>query len=156
MNLLFRTLLQFYAGIKERYELHHGVKITDDALQAAVKLSSRYITDRFLPDKAVDLIDEAASALRIQIDSMPIEIDQMQRKIHQLEIEKKAISKDKSKNMRKKIAQINKQLAELKEKSNSLTLQWKTERDLIAASRKHKKEIDKLKSERNRRTAGKR
>ncbi|HOF42447.1 MAG TPA: AAA family ATPase, partial [Candidatus Moranbacteria bacterium] len=134
-------------GIKERYELHHGVKITDDALQAAVKLSSRYITDRFLPDKAVDLIDEAASALRIQIDSMPIEIDQMQRKIHQLEIEKKAISKDKSKNMRKKIAQINKQLAELKEKSNSLTLQWKTERDLIAASRKHKKEIDKLKSE---------
>lgn len=134
-------------GIKERYELHHGVKITDDALQAAVKLSSRYITDRFLPDKAVDLIDEAASALRIQIDSMPIEIDQMQRKIHQYEIEKKAISKDRSKNLRKKIAQINKQLAELKEKSNSLTLQWKTERDLIMASRKHKKDIDKLRSE---------
>ena len=134
-------------GIKERYELHHGVKITDDALQAAVNLSSRYISDRFLPDKAVDLIDEAASALRIQIDSMPIEIDQMERKIRQLEIEKKAIRKDKTKDCRKKILQINKQLAELKEKSNSLTLQWKTEKDLIVASRQHKKDIDKLKSE---------
>lgn len=134
-------------GIKERYELHHGVKITDDALQSAVNLSSRYISDRFLPDKAVDLIDEAASALRIQIDSMPIEIDQMERKIRQLEIEKKAIRKDKTKDCRKKILQINKQLAELKEKSNSLTLQWKTEKDLIVASRQHKKDIDKLKSE---------
>lgn len=134
-------------GIKERYELHHGVKITDDALQSAVNLSSRYITDRFLPDKAVDLIDEAASALRIQIDSMPIEIDQLERKIRQLEIEKKAIQKDKARDSRKKILQINKHLAELKEKSNSLTLQWKTEKDLIVASRQHKKDIDKLKSE---------
>ncbi|HOW60306.1 MAG TPA: ATP-dependent chaperone ClpB [Candidatus Moranbacteria bacterium] len=134
-------------GIKEKYELHHGVKITDDALQSAVNLSSRYITDRFLPDKAVDLIDEAASALRIQIDSMPIEIDQMERKIRQLEIEKKAIQKDKARDSRKKILQINKNLAELKEKSNSLTLQWKTEKDLIVASRQHKKDIDKLKSE---------
>ena len=134
-------------GIKEKYELHHGVKITDDALQSAVNLSSRYITDRFLPDKAVDLIDEAASALRIQIDSMPIEIDQMERKIRQLEIEKKAIQKDKARDSRKKILQINKHLAELKEKSNSLTLQWKTEKDLIVASRQHKKDIDKLKSE---------
>ena len=134
-------------GIKERYELHHGVKITDDALHAAVNLSSRYITDRFLPDKAVDLIDEAASALRMQIDSMPIEIDQMERKIRQLEIEKKAIQRDKAKDSRKKILQINKQLAELKEKSNSLTLQWKTEKDLITASRQRKKDIDKLKSE---------
>ncbi|MDD5396721.1 MAG: ATP-dependent chaperone ClpB [Candidatus Moranbacteria bacterium] len=134
-------------GIKEKYEIHHGVKITDDALQAAVKLSSRYISDRFLPDKAVDLIDEAASALRIQIDSMPIEIDQMERKIRQLEIEKKAIQRDKNKDTRRNISQINKQLAELKEKSNSLTLQWKTEKDLITASRQHKKEIDKYKSE---------
>jgi ATP-dependent Clp protease ATP-binding subunit ClpB len=134
-------------GIKERYELHHGVKITDDAVQAAVNLSSRYITDRFLPDKAVDLIDEAASALRMQIDSMPIEIDQMERKIRQLEIEKKAIQRDKAGDSRKKILQINKQLAQLKEKSNSLTLQWKTEKDLITASRQHKKDIDKLKSE---------
>lgn len=139
--------LAILRGIKERYELHHGVKITDDALQAAVKLSSRYISDRFLPDKAVDLIDEAASGLRMQIDSMPIEIDQMERKIRQLEIEKKAIQKDKTKESRRKILQINKQLAELKEKSNSLTLQWRTEKDLIAQSREHKKTIDKFKSE---------
>lgn len=134
-------------GIREKYELHHGVKITDDALISAVKLSSRYIADRFLPDKAVDLIDEAASALRMQIDSMPIEIDQMERKIRQLEIEKKAIQRDKAKDSRKSILHINKQLAELKEKSNTLTLQWKTEKDLITASREHKKEIDKLKSQ---------
>lgn len=134
-------------GIKEKYELHHGVKITDDALVAAVKLSTRYIADRFLPDKAVDLIDEAASALRMQIDSMPIEIDQMERKIRQLEIEKKAIQKDKAKESRRKILQINKQLAELKEEANTLTLQWRTEKDLISASRQHKKDIDKYKSE---------
>ncbi|MEI7891127.1 MAG: AAA family ATPase [bacterium] len=139
--------LAILRGIKEKYELHHGIKITDDALQAAVKLSSRYISDRFLPDKAVDLIDEAASALRMEIDSMPTEIDQMQRKIRQLEIEKKAIQQDKVKESRSKILQINKQLAELKEKANILTLQWRTEKDLITASRQHKKEIDKLKSE---------
>ncbi len=138
--------LAILRGIKEKYELHHGVKITDTSLQAAVKLSSRYISDRFLPDKAVDLIDEAASALRMQIDSMPIEIDQMERKIRQLEIEKKAIQRDKAKESRRKILQINKQLAELKEKSNSLTLQWRTEKDLITSSRVHKKEIDQLRS----------
>ena len=136
--------LAILRGIKE---LHHGIKITDGALSAAVKLSSRYISDRFLPDKAVDLIDEAASALRMEIDSMPIEIDQMQRKIRQFEIEKKAIQRDNAKDSRGKILQINKQLAELKEKSNSLTLQWKTEKDLITATRQHKKDIDKLKSE---------
>ena len=139
--------LAILRGIKERYELHNGIKITDGALSAAVKLSSRYISDRFLPDKAVDLIDEAASALRMEIDSMPIEIDQMQRKIRQFEIEKKAIQRDNAKDSRGKILQINKQLAELKEKSNSLTLQWKTEKDLITATRQHKKDIDKLKSE---------
>ncbi len=134
-------------GIKERYELHHGIKITDDAIEAAVKLSSRYITDRFLPDKAVDLIDEASSALRMQIDSMPIELDQMQRKIRQFEIEKKAIQRDKNKDSRRKILHLNKQLAELKERANSLMLQWQTEKGLIMASRQHKKEIDKLKSQ---------
>jgi len=134
-------------GIKERYELHHGIKITDEAIEAAVKLSSRYITDRFLPDKAVDLIDEASSALRMQIDSMPIELDQMQRKIRQFEIEKKAIQRDKNKDSRRKILQLNKQLAELKERANSLMLQWQTEKGLILASRQHKKEIDKLKSQ---------
>ena len=134
-------------GIKEKYELHHGVKITDEALQAAVTLSQRYISDRFLPDKAVDLIDEAASARRMEIDSMPTEIDQLERNIRRLEIEKKALQREKSKDTRKKIMQINKELAELKEKSNSLTLQWRTEKDLITQSRQHKKEIDKLKSE---------
>lgn len=134
-------------GIKERYEIHHGVKIKDDAIEAAVKLSQRYISDRFLPDKAVDLIDEAASALRMQIDSMPIEIDQMERSIRRLEIEKKALQKEKTRETRKKIININKELAELKEKSNTLTLQWKMEKDLIIASRQNKKEIDKLKSE---------
>lgn len=134
-------------GIKERYEIHHGVKIKDDAIEAAVKLSQRYISDRFLPDKAVDLIDEAASALRIQIDSMPIEIDQLERNIRRMEIEKKALQKEKTKDTRKKIIHINRELAELKEKANVLTLQWKLEKDLISASRQNKKEIDNLKSE---------
>ncbi len=134
-------------GIKEKYELHHGVKITDEAIQASVKLSQRYITDRFLPDKAVDLIDEAASALRMQIDSMPIEIDQILRSVRRLEIEKKALQKEKTKDVRKKIIQINKELAELKEKSNTLMLQWRTEKDLITTSRQRKKELDQLKSQ---------
>lgn len=134
-------------GIKEKYELHHGVKITDDSIQAAVKFSQRYISDRFLPDKAVDLIDEAASARRIEIDSMPTEIDQFERGIRRLEIEKKALQKEKSKENSKKIKNINKELAELKEKSNSLILQWKTEKDLIAQIREHKKQVDKFRSE---------
>jgi len=134
-------------GIKEKYELHHGVKITDEAILSAVTLSQRYIADRFLPDKAVDLIDEAASARRIEIDSMPTEIDQLERNIRRLEIEKKALQREKSKDTRKKIMQINKELSELKEKSNSLILQWRIEKDLISQSRDHKKEIDKLKSE---------
>lgn len=133
-------------GIKEKYELHHGVKITDNAIQAAVKLSDRYISDRFLPDKAVDLIDEAGSALRMEIDSMPTEIDQLNRSIRRFEIEKKAIQKEKNKKNNKKVQQINKNLAELKEEVNSLTLQWETERNLIVSSRNHKEEINKLKS----------
>lgn len=143
----YEDTIAILRGIKERYELHHGVKIKDDALEAAVKLSSRYISDRFLPDKAVDLIDEAASALRMQIDSMPIEIDQMERSIRRMEIEKKALQKEKAKENRAKVMRINKELAELKEKSNTLTLQWRMEKDLISASRQHKKDIDKLKSE---------
>ncbi len=134
-------------GIKEKYELHHGIKITDDAIIAAVKLSQRYITERFLPDKAIDLIDEAASALRMEIDSMPTEIDQLERSIRRLEIEKKALQKEKNKETRRKTNEINKELAELKEKSKKLTLQWKAEKELISAMRSRKKEIDKLKSE---------
>lgn len=134
-------------GIKEKYELYHGVKITDDAIQAAVKLSQRYITERFLPDKGVDLIDEAASALRMEIDSMPTEIDQLERAIRRLEIEKKALQKEKNGESRRKIREINKELANIKEKSQKLILQWRTEKDLISAIRNHKKEIDKFKSE---------
>ncbi|MGW8184882.1 MAG: ATP-dependent chaperone ClpB [Candidatus Moraniibacteriota bacterium] len=134
-------------GIKEKYELHHGIKITDGAIVAAVKLSKRYIADRFLPDKAVDLIDEAASSLRIEIDSRPTEVDQLERKIRRLEIEKKALKKEKSEKSKEKIAEISKNLAELKEKSKKLTLQWQGEKDLITAMRRHKEEIDKLKSE---------
>ncbi|HBP01532.1 MAG: ATP-dependent chaperone ClpB [Candidatus Moranbacteria bacterium GW2011_GWE1_49_15] len=134
-------------GIKEKYELHHGVKITDEAIQSSVTLSQRYISDRFLPDKAVDLIDEAASARRMEIDSMPTEIDQLERSIRRLEIEKKALQKEKNKDTQRQIRHINKELAELKEKANSLTLQWRTEKDLITQSRQHKKDIDKLKSE---------
>jgi ATP-dependent Clp protease ATP-binding subunit ClpB len=135
-------------GIKEKYELHHGVKITDDALIAAVKLSRRYITERFLPDKAIDLIDEAASLRRMEIDSMPVELDHFERNIRRLEIEKRALEKEEGDgNTKKKISAINRELAELKEQSKKLSLQWKSERGLIMAAREHKAKIDKLKSE---------
>ena len=133
-------------GIKEKYELHHGVRITDDAVIAAVKLSTRYITERFLPDKAVDLIDEASSALRMEIDSMPAEIDQLERNIRRLEIEKKALQKEGGKSTKKKIHEMNRELAELKEQSKKLTMQWKTEKDVITAIREFKAKIDKLRS----------
>lgn len=134
-------------GIKEKYELHHGVKITDDAIIAAVTLSRRYISDRFLPDKAVDLIDEAASTLRMEIDSMPADIDRMERSIRRLEIEKKALRREKGSGAKEKIAHIDKELATLKEKSKQLTLQWKTEKDFILSLRTHKEDIDTLKNE---------
>jgi ATP-dependent Clp protease ATP-binding subunit ClpB len=135
-------------GIKEKYELHHGVKITDDALIAAVKLSRRYVTERFLPDKAIDLIDEAASLRRMEIDSMPAELDHFERNIRRLEIEKRALEKEEGDgNTKKKISAINRELAGLKEQSKKLSLQWKSERGLIMAAREHKAKIDKLKSE---------
>ncbi|MDY0302848.1 MAG: ATP-dependent chaperone ClpB [Candidatus Moranbacteria bacterium] len=134
-------------GIKEKYELHHGIKITDGAIVSAVKLSKRYIADRFLPDKAVDLIDEAASSLRIEIDSRPTEVDKLERKIRRLEIESKALKKEKNGKAQEKITQIAKELSDLKEKSKKLTLQWQSEKGLISATRKHKEEIDKLRSE---------
>jgi ATP-dependent Clp protease ATP-binding subunit ClpB len=139
--------LAILRGIKEKYELHHGVRITDDALVAAVRFSKRYISDRFLPDKAIDLIDEAASLRRIEIDSLPTEIDQLERGIRRLEIERRALEKEPNGDTRKKLDAINRELAELKERSQKLTLQWKTERDLIDAIRRHKEEIDRLRSE---------
>ena len=134
-------------GIKEKYELHHGVRITDDAVVAAVTFSRRYITDRFLPDKAIDLIDEAASLRRMEIDSQPTELDALERNIRRLEIEKRALEKDKNARSKQKVGEIEKELADLREQFNSLSLQWKRERDLIAALRSAKEEIDRLRAE---------
>jgi len=134
-------------GIKEKYEVHHGVRITDDALVAAAKLSQKYITDRFLPDKAIDLVDEATSALRIELNSMPVELDLMKRDIMRLEIEKQAISKEKTTTTIKRLREINKELAELKEKAHQLELHWKKERELINDIQEAKKEIDKMRQE---------
>ncbi|MDP2708753.1 MAG: AAA family ATPase [bacterium] len=131
-------------GIKEKYEVHHGVRITDDALIAAAKLSSRYITDRFLPDKAVDLIDEATSALRMEIDSSPDELDAMKHEIKKLEIEKAGLMKENSKSAR--LREMNKKLAQLKERSNQLELHWQNEKSAIAKIRDSKKQIDELKA----------
>ncbi len=132
-------------GIKEKYEIHHGVRITDDAIVAAAKLSARYITDRFLPDKAVDLIDEAASALRMEIDSSPAELDNLKRQIKRLEIEKAGLKGDEK--AAAKIRQINKQLAKLKEQAAQLELKWKNEKELISKIRALKKEIDDLRAQ---------
>ncbi|MFH0929805.1 MAG: ATP-dependent chaperone ClpB [Candidatus Moraniibacteriota bacterium] len=135
-------------GLKEKYEIHHGVRITDGALIAAAELSNRYITDRNLPDKAVDLIDEATSSLRMEIDSMPAEIDQLDREKRRLEIEKEALKKEKkSKEANGKLRMIEKKLAEISEKANRLKLQWRSEKDLITNIRTHKSEIEKLRME---------
>ncbi|MDD5490078.1 MAG: ATP-dependent chaperone ClpB [Candidatus Moranbacteria bacterium] len=134
-------------GLKERYELHHGVRITDNAIVAAANLSHRYISDRFLPDKAVDLIDEATSALRMAIDSMPPELDKMKREIITLEIEKRALAKEKDKMSLKRLEEIQERLGDLKEKTSKLEIQWKTEKDIITGIRNYKKEIDQLKKE---------
>jgi len=129
-------------GIKEKYEVHHGVKIKDAALVAAAELAARYITDRFLPDKAVDLIDEAASALRLEIESEPSDLDQLKQEIQKLEIEKQSLKNEKSAASRKKTTVINRSLADLKEKAKNIELKWKTEKDLIQAVRGMRKEID--------------
>lgn len=134
-------------GIKEKYELHHGVRITDPSVVAAATLSHRYISDRFLPDKAIDLIDEAASALRMEIDSMPDELDKYKRRLIQLEIEKQALKKEKDKASIKRLEEINKEFAELQEKSNQLELRWKREKDIITSIRETKKKIDEMRQE---------
>jgi ATP-dependent Clp protease ATP-binding subunit ClpB len=133
-------------GLKEKYEVHHGVRIKDSAIVAAATLSHRYISDRFLPDKAIDLIDEAASSLRIQIDSLPTDIDQLDRKATQLEIEKQALKKEDDANSRDRLAVIEKELAEIRERSNTLKANWKKEKDLIARVRTLKEQIEKLKA----------
>ncbi len=132
-------------GIKEKYETHHGVRIRDNALVAAVELSDRYLSDRFLPDKAIDLMDEAASSIRIEIDSKPTEIDKLERKIRQLEIEKKALEKEKDEAAKKRLADLDKELAELKEKHSQLNVKWQGEKEVIDAIKATNKQIDELK-----------
>ena len=129
-------------GLKEKYEVHHGVRITDAAIVAAATLSHRYITDRFLPDKAIDLIDEAASRLRIEIDSLPTEIDELQRRAIQLEIEKRALAKEKDRVSRERLAAIEAELAELKERIAGMKAQWQKEKELIARIRELKREVE--------------
>jgi ATP-dependent Clp protease ATP-binding subunit ClpB len=132
-------------GLKERYEVHHGVRITDGAIVAAVQLSNRYIADRFLPDKAIDLIDEAASKLRIEIDSMPEELDSNERKIKQLEIEKEALLREKDEESSKRINELNKELNELREERDRLKGHWKLEKEKIQNIQKMKSEIENAK-----------
>jgi ATP-dependent Clp protease ATP-binding subunit ClpB len=134
-------------GLKERYEVHHGVRIKDSAIVSAATLSHRYISDRFLPDKAIDLIDEAASSLRIQIDSLPTDIDQLERRATQLEIEKQALKKEDDANSKDRLMVIEKELAEIREKSNTLKANWKKEKDLIAHQRQLKEKLEQLKIE---------
>jgi ATP-dependent Clp protease ATP-binding subunit ClpB len=129
-------------GLKERYEVHHGVRITDGAIVAAATLSNRYIGDRFLPDKAIDLIDEAASRLRIEIDSMPQEIDEVERRVTQLEIERQALQKEKDKASRERLKNLERELAELKERSAAMKAQWQQEKEVLASVAKIKQQID--------------
>jgi ATP-dependent Clp protease ATP-binding subunit ClpB len=132
-------------GLKERYEVHHGVRIKDSAIVAAAVLSNRYISDRFLPDKAIDLIDEAASGLRIEIDSMPAEIDQIERRVTQLEIERQALRKEDDPASRERLGALEKELAGLKEESSKLKLRWKSEKEVITQIRRLKQEIEQAK-----------
>ena len=134
-------------GLKEKYEVHHGVRIKDSAIVAAATLSHRYISDRFLPDKAIDLIDEAAASLRIQIDSMPTEIDRLERHATQLEIEKQALKKEDDANSKERLASVEKELAGIREQSNALKARWKQEKDVIAKARALKEKLEQLKIE---------
>ena len=134
-------------GLKERYEVHHGVRITDGAIVAAVQLSNRYITDRFLPDKAIDLIDESASKLRIEIDSMPEELDAVERKVKQLEIEREALKREKDPDSASRFDELQKELSELQEERNTLKNHWQLEKEKIQKIRTLKNEIEKTKAE---------
>ncbi len=134
-------------GIKDKYELHNGVRITDSAIVAAVKLSTRYITDRFLPDKAVDLIDEAASGLRMQIDSLPEELDRLKRELTRLDIEKRALLKEDDAASKERLEELERHMAEVSEKTHGLELSWKAEKDLIGQIREAKANLEKLKTD---------
>lgn len=132
-------------GLKERFEIHHGVRITDNALIACATLSERYISDRFLPDKAIDLMDEAASKIRIEIDSMPAELDEISRKIMQLEIEKQALGKEKDEASKARLSNIDKELAHIKEESAQMRAQWENEKKAISGLKETKQEVEDVK-----------
>ena len=134
-------------GLKERYEVHHGVHITDGALVAAATLSKRYITDRFLPDKAVDLVDEAAARLKIELDSMPAEIDELNRSAMQLEMERQALEKEKDDAARQRLETITRELADTREKVDSMLAQWQSEKEVVTRARDAQKRIDTLRTE---------
>ena len=134
-------------GLKERYEVHHGVRIQDAALIAAATLSHRYISDRFLPDKAVDLVDEAASRLKIELDSMPTEIDQLERQTMQLEMERQALKKERDTASKERLSKLEKELADLKEQSGRLKAQWQKEKEEITKSQRIGEQIDQLRTE---------
>jgi len=133
-------------GLKERYEVHHGVKITDAALVAAAVLSDRYITDRFLPDKAIDLVDEAASRLRMEIESMPYEIDELDRRVMQLQVESAALSKERDEPSRERLDRVQREIAELRGQSDVLKAQWQAEKEVIADIRAGREEIEQTKT----------
>ena len=134
-------------GLKERYEVHHGVHITDSALVAAATLSNRYITDRFLPDKAVDLVDEAAARLKIELDSMPSEIDELNRAAMQLEMERQALAKEKDDDSRQRLEKITHELADTREKVDAMVARWKSEKEVVLRAREAQKQIDALRTE---------
>ncbi|WP_439515565.1 ATP-dependent chaperone ClpB [Oceanibaculum nanhaiense] len=134
-------------GLKEKYELHHGVRITDSAIVAAAQLSNRYITDRFLPDKAIDLVDEAGSRLRMQVDSKPEEIDELDRKIIQLKIEREALKKETDSASRDRLEKLEVELSELESESADLTAQWQSEKESLSAGQKLKEQLDQARTE---------
>src|SRR5262249_52877266 len=134
-------------GLKEKYEVHHGIRITDAAIVAAATLSNRYITDRFLPDKAIDLVDEAASKLKMEIDSMPHEIDTVDRRLTSLEIEKQALKKERDAASLKRLAEVEKDIGELKEQRDTMRAQWQREKELIGAIHAAKAKVEELKTD---------
>jgi ATP-dependent Clp protease ATP-binding subunit ClpB len=134
-------------GIKEKYELHHGVRITDSAIVAAAKLSHRYITDRFLPDKAIDLMDEAAARLRMQVDSKPEELDELDRRIIQLKIEREALRKESDRASKERLERLEKELGELEERADALTVKWKAEKERLSSVRKLQEELEQARIE---------
>ncbi|MBY0273384.1 MAG: ATP-dependent chaperone ClpB [Alphaproteobacteria bacterium] len=134
-------------GLKEKYEVHHGIRITDGAIVAAATLSNRYITDRFLPDKAIDLVDEAASRLRMEVDSKPEDIDELDRRIIQLKIEREALKKEKDQASKDRLEKLEKELADLESQSNVRTAAWQTEKDKLTSAQKLKENLDKARNE---------